>query len=220
MKIINNPWYHVKPWSLTWLTLCFLLSLLTQVSFAQKYNPGAGKTILLIGQTFQDEYQNYTQGVGTKPAGSSHYGSIYLGSIEQGDDDPNAAFLDWVRSSQANPHALIALSIKDNTAAGNYGQMISPDWDQFNPNAVHDALVAINNGEWDARIDQFGDTFASRPDVKFFVRIGYEVSLLLFAYKGEQYVNDWLNQQASQGINVFENPDNVDRKSTRLNSSH
>ncbi|OJJ20261.1 hypothetical protein BKI52_17495 [marine bacterium AO1-C] len=209
MKVINNPWHHAKSWLPTSLTLCFLLTLLTQMGFSQKYDPGAGKTLLLIGQTFQSEYQNYAQGVGTKPAGSSHYGSIYLGAIEQGDDDPNAVFLDWVRNYQANPYALIALSIKDNTAAGNYGQMISPDWDQFNPNAVHDALVAINNGEWDARIDQFGDTFASRPDVKFFVRIGYEVSLLLFAYKGEQYVNDWLNQQADQGINVFENPDNI-----------
>jgi len=209
MKTIDNPKCHIKPRWLTSFTLCILLILLTQLNFAQKFDPGSGKTILLIGQTFQSEYQNYAQGIGTKPAGSSHYGSIYLGAIEQGDDDPNAVFLDWVRNYQTNPYALIALSIKDNTAAGNYGQMISPDWDQFNPNAVHDALVAINNGEWDTRIDQFGDTFASRPDVKFFVRIGYEVSLLLFAYKGEQYVNDWLNQQADQGINVFENPDNI-----------
>jgi beta-mannanase len=188
--------------------LCLLIAI-APASYGQKYDPGTGKTILVVGQTFQSEYKNYADGIGIKPAGSSHYGSIYLGTLEQGDDDPDAKFLDWVRNYQTNPYALIALSIKDNTAAGGYGQMISPDWDQFNPNSVHDALTAINNGEWDARIDQFAQTFASRPDVKFFVRIGYEVSLLMFGYKGETYVNDWLTTQTDQGINVFENPDTV-----------
>ncbi|MGE4601327.1 MAG: hypothetical protein AAEJ65_00300, partial [Planctomycetota bacterium] len=35
------------------------------------------------------------------------------------------------------------------------------------------------------------------------------VSLLLFAYTGDEYVVDWLNQQADAGINVFENPDAI-----------
>lgn len=189
---------------------CFLI-LISGITQAQKHDPGSGKTLLLVGQTFQDEYQGYVNGVGTKPAGSSHYGSLYLGAIEQGDDDPNAKFLDWVRTYQNNPYALVALSIKDNTAAGGYGQMISPEWDQFNPNAVHDALVDINAGKWDAEIDKFAQTCAERPDVKFFVRIGYEMSLLLFAYQGEEYVNDWLTAQADQGINVFEDPDTIEQ---------
>ncbi|HAA15354.1 MAG TPA: hypothetical protein DCE41_28115, partial [Cytophagales bacterium] len=147
-------------------------------------------------------------------AGSSHYASFYLGRIEQGDDDPNSAFLDYVRSTQSNPYALVALSIKDNTGAGGYGQM-TDDSQPLNPNAVWDALTDVNQGDWDQQIDDFAAIMSSRPDTKFMVRIGYEVSLLLFAYNGNQYVVDWLNQQAGQGINVFDDPDavaNMDRQ--------
>lgn len=189
--------------------LFFILLHFTIVSFAQKFDPGPNKTILLVGQTFQNEYQGYVNGVGTKPAGSSHYGTLYLGTIEQGDDNPNAVFLDWVRNYQSNPYALVAISVKDNTAAGGYGQMVNPSWPGFNANAVHDALVAINNGQWDTKIDAYAGAFAARPDVKFFLRVEYEVSLLLFAYNGTQYFDTWLQQKAAQGINVFENPDAI-----------
>ena len=177
--------------------------------FAQPFNPGAGNTVLLIGQTFQNEYQGYKSGTGLTPAGGSHYGTLYLGTIEQGDDNPNSAFLDWIRNQQSNPYALVALSIKDNTRAGGYGQMINPAWGEFNSNAIWEACRDIKNGKWNNKIDEFADIFASRPDVKFYLRIGYEVSLFLFAYKGEQYCNDWLDEQANAGINVFDNPDAV-----------
>jgi hypothetical protein len=187
------------------------LTILT-ISFktpAQKFNPGTNKTILLIGQTYKSEYQGYINGIGTKPAGSSHYGTLYNGTIEQGDDNPNSVFLDYVRGSQTQLYALVALSLKDNTAAGGYGQMVNNNASNFNSNAVHDALVAVNNGDWDAKIDAYANAFKARSDVKFFVRIDYEVSLLLFAYNGSQYVNTWLNQKASAGINVFDNPDTI-----------
>ncbi|TRX61373.1 T9SS type A sorting domain-containing protein [Fulvivirga sp. M361] len=191
------------------LTLFIIAMSWTLQCNAQQFDPGSGKTVLLIGQTFQQEYNNYITGTGLTPAGGSHYGSLYLGALEQGDDDPNAKFLDYIRTQQDNPYALVALSIKDNTAAGGYGQMISPDWDFFNSNAVWEACNDIGNGVWDTQIDALAQTFASRPDVKFYVRIGYEVSLLLFAYNGSAYVNTWLEQQAGAGINVFDNPDGV-----------
>ncbi|MEL6536663.1 MAG: hypothetical protein AAFQ98_14690, partial [Bacteroidota bacterium] len=62
-------------------------------AIAQQYDPGSGNTLLLVGQTFQTEYDGYKSGTGLTPAGSSHYATFYLGQIEQGDDDPNAAFL-------------------------------------------------------------------------------------------------------------------------------
>jgi beta-mannanase/regulation of enolase protein 1 (concanavalin A-like superfamily) len=187
----------------------FLVIAMTNIAFAQKFNPGANKTILLVGQTYKSEYEGYVNGVGTKPAGSSHYGTLYQGTIEQGDDNPNGNFLDFVRNYQSNPYALVALSLKDNTAAGGYGQMVTPNVSDFNSNAVHDALVAVNNGQWDAKIDAYANGFKSRSDVKFFVRIDYEVSLLLFAYNGSQFFDPWLQQKAQAGINVFENPDTV-----------
>ncbi|CAL2083837.1 T9SS type A sorting domain-containing protein [Tenacibaculum sp. 190524A05c] len=191
------------------LTLLMLSLIIQTPIFSQQYDPGQGKTLMLIGQTFQNEYDGYKSGTGLTPAGSSHYATLYLGRIEQGDDDPNALFLDHVRNTQENPYALVALSFKDNTAAGGYGQM-TDDSKPLNTNAVWDALSDVNSGKWDEQIDNFSQTMKSRPDTKFYLRIGYEVSLLLFAYNNnQQYVVDWLTEQADNGVNVFDNPDSI-----------
>ncbi len=166
-----------------------------------------GRTLMLVGQTFQDEYTDFIDGTGLTPAGSSHYGTFYLGHIEQGDDSPNAEFLDYVRDNDLGDYAMVALSLKDNTPAGGYGQMVNQGAADFNSNAIWEALDDIRNGAWDAQIDSFAQTMASRPGTQFLVRVGYEVSLLLFAYNGDEHVVDWLNQHANAGINVFENPD-------------
>ena len=168
-----------------------------------------GQTLMLVGQTFQKEYTDFIDGTGLVPAGSSHYGTFYLGQIEQGDDNPNATFLDTVRDNDLGDYAMVALSFKDNTPAGGYGQMIHQGAADFNANAIWEALDDIRNGAWDPQIDRFAQTMASRPDTQFLVRVGYEVSLLLFAYNGEEPVVDWLDQQATDGVNVFENPDRV-----------
>ena len=99
---------------------------------------------------------------------------------------------------------MVALSFKDNTPAGGCGQMINREAADYNSNALWDALNDIRGGEWDAQIDSFAQIMASRSDTQFLLRVGYEVSLLLFAYNGDQYVVDWINEQASAGINVFE----------------
>ncbi|MDE0939845.1 MAG: glycosyl hydrolase, partial [Pirellulales bacterium] len=165
-----------------------------------------GQTLMLVGQTFQQEYTDFVDGTGLTPAGSSHYATFYLGQIEQGDDSPDAAFLDYIRENALGDYAMVALSFKDNTPAGGYGQMINPNAADYDSNALWEALNDIRGGVWDAQIDSFAQTMASRPDTQFLLRVGYEVSLLLFAYNGDQYVVDWLNDQASAGINVFENP--------------
>ncbi|CAM2064273.1 PKD domain-containing protein [Sulfidibacter corallicola] len=177
--------------------------------YAAQFDPGPGKTRVLVGQTFQSEYSGYLNGTGLTPQGSSHYATFYLGVIEQGDDNPNAAFLDWVIQNGHGDHALVALSFKDNTAAGGYGQMVDDNGAGFNPDAIWEAMSDINSGQWDAQIDDFADLMKARPNTKFFLRIGYEVSLMLFAYRGQQFVVDWVNQMANSGINVFENPDAI-----------
>lgn len=191
-----------------------LTTVFWSLCFAAQFDPGPGKTRLIVGQTFQDEYTGYIDGTGLTPQGSSHYATFYLGRIEQGDDDPNSAFLDWVIQNQLGDHALVALSFKDNTFAGGYGQMTDNTGNQFNPNAIWDAMNDVATGRWDAQIDSFATLMKNRPNTKFYVRIGYEVSLLLFAYQGNEYVIDWLNRMANSGVNVFENPDavaNLDR---------
>ena len=166
-----------------------------------------GQTVMIVGQTFQDEYIDFIDGTGLVPSGSSHYSTFYLGQIEQGDDSPNAEFLDYVRENDLGDYAMVALSFKDNTPAGGYGQMINQNASDYNSNAIWEALNDIRNGAWDAQIDSFSEIMADRPDTQFLLRVGYEVSLLLFAYNGDQYVVDWLDEQASAGVNVFENPD-------------
>ncbi|UII23856.1 Ig-like domain-containing protein [Fulvivirga ligni] len=189
--------------------LLAVLCLFFRVAIGQIYDPGPGKTLSLIGQTYQSEYTDYISTTGITPAGSSHYASFYLGRIEQGDDDPNAQFLDYVRNNDLVEYALVALSIKDNTAAGGYGQMIDPGWPQFNANAIWEATEDIVNGQWNNQIDAFSNIMKSRGDTKFMLRIGYEVSLLLFANRSETYAPDVLNRYASQGINALENADQV-----------
>ena len=186
-----------------------LLLLIVIPATAQQYDPGSGKTLSLIGQTFQQEYLDYIQGTGRTPAGSSHYATFYLGVIEQGDDSPNAQFLDYVRNNNLGEYALVALSIKDNTAAGGYGQMTDNNGANFNPNAIWDALQAINSGQWDSEIDDFATLMANRPDTKFFLRLGYEVSIMLFANQSNRYVIDVVNDYANAGINAFENADTI-----------
>ena len=166
-----------------------------------------GRTLMLVGQTFEQEYTDFIEGTGLTPAGSSHYSTFYWGVIEQGDDGPNAEFLDYIRENDLGDYAMVALSLKDNTPAGGYGQMINPNAADYNSNAVWEALDDIRNGTWDAQIDSFAQIIASRPDTQFLLRIGYEVGIPLFAYNGDQYINDWLNEKAGAGINVFDNPD-------------
>ena len=174
----------------------------------------SGETLMIVGQTFQQEYQDFITGVGLTPAGSSHYATFYLGQVEQGDDSPNLQFLDYVSDNNLGDYALVALSFKDNTRAGGYGQMIDDNRPDFNPNAVHDALVDVVSGQWDSQIDQFAQSMADRPDTQFLLRVGYEVSLLLFGYQGDDYVVNWINQQASSGVNVFDDPGKIEYLNT------
>ncbi len=191
---------------ITFLSLFLLVSCYKLVS-AQKFAPNPDKTILLVGQTYKAEYENYKTETGLTPIGSSHYGTLFTGTIEQGDDSPDVLFLDWVRGSQSNPYALVAISIKDNPSAGGYGQMVNPTGANFDANAIWQSLIDISAGNWDTQIDAYAKTMKDRPDTKFYLRIGYEVSLFLFAYRDEvRYNGDWLTEKAIAGINVFDKP--------------
>lgn len=156
----------------------------------------AGKTLLLVGQTFKSEYLNYINGVGKVPVGSSHYGELYTGTINQGDDANNQSFLDWVAKTYPNSIIEVAISIKDNPTAGGYS----------GPNAVYNACVDITKGKWNTQIDKFAATFKKYPTVKFLVRLDYEVSIGIFANKTTTPWIDILNKYASQGKNLYDDP--------------
>ena len=163
----------------------------------------SGKTLLLIGQTYQDEFEDYINGIGTAPAGSSHYGEIYSGTINQGDDgknfDDSAPYLDWVGRQYPNATALIAISIKDNPMAGGYGNL------DTDPSCIYKATKDIAyTTKWDDNIRKFADKFKQYPNITFLVRIGYEVNLLMMANASGMNFLQVLDKYNAQGINIFE----------------
>ena len=176
------------------------LTLLTALLLAPLAVLADGKTYLIIGQTFRGEFQSYVNGVGKAPAGSSHYGGIYSGNIDQGDDGNNQAFLNWIGQTYPNAVVEVGISIKDNPVAGGYGSL------DTTPNCIHKALVDISTGKWDAKIDKLASTFKSFPRIKFLIRIDYEVSMGMHANKSTTPWGDILNKYASQGINILEDP--------------
>ena len=142
-----------------------------------QYDPGPDNTVLLIGQNVWGEYNDYVN-LFDAPAGGSHYGSVYSGTIRGGtgnDTDQNNQFhFNTLNENYADSYSLIAINIKDNPGEGNF-------------NSVVDALNGIAAGSLDSQIDSFATTMNNQPDRKFIVRIGYEVSTAVFgsgsAYK-------------------------------------
>ena len=171
--------------------------------------PEDGKTLTLIGQTYQQEYIDYVSGIGTAPAGSSHYGTFFYGTFEQGDDGgPNTTplqFMDYVDDTYPGSYALCALALKDNPRAGGYGSL-NPNDSDFTPNAAYNACVDITNGLWDDEIDNYANIFKARPEMKYFLRIGYEVSMGMMANKSTTSWEDILANYADQGLNILEDP--------------
>jgi hypothetical protein len=159
--------------------------------------PTSGQTYLNIGQTYEAEYQAFVAGSGQVPAGSSHYGQIYTGAIDQGDDGDHGQFLSWMGATYPHAAVEVAISIKDNPAAGGYGTA---------PNAVYLACKDIAAGKWDAQIDSLAGMFKSYPGTIFRVRLDYEVSMGLMANATTTPWIDILNKYSAQGINILENP--------------
>ena len=143
-----------------------------------QFDPGPGNTVLLIGQNVWGEYDEYAN-VFSAPAGSSHYGSIYSGTVRGGvgtDTDSNAQFhFNSVDSNYPSSYSLIAINIKDNPGEANFS-------------SVGAALAGIVNGQLDLQIDTLSNTLKEQPDRKFVLRIGYEVSTAVFG-SGSAYAN-------------------------------
>ncbi len=194
-----------------WRTISVFLTLLISWQASAQFDKGPGTTTLLIGQTWQQEFQDYVSGIGTAPAGSSHYGELYTGTINQGDDgknfDDSSPYLQYINDNYPGAVVLIAISIKDNPEAGGYGSL-NPNSSNYDPNCVYKATRDIAyTSKWDANIKKFGKKFASYPNLKFMVRLGYEVSLLAVgnAAKGMNF-GDVLNIYNDQGINIYDIP--------------
>lgn len=157
-----------------------ILGILAGSASAARYDPGPGKTILLVGQTFTGEFRDYVTGVGRAPAGSSHYGELYTGAINQGDDGKDLSHLRYVAATYPQAYAMVAISWKDNPDLSDHG----PDaCGGFTGRRIHQVNRDIVRGRYDAEIDSFAAVMKRNPDIRFYLRIEYEVSRYLFSWK-------------------------------------
>jgi hypothetical protein len=161
-------------------SLAYLLGMLAGSAFAAKYDPGPGRTVLLVGQTFTQEFKDYVTGVGRAPGGSSHYGELYTGAINQGDDGKDLAHLKYVQSAYPHAYAMIAISWKDNPDLSDHG----PDaCGGYTGRRIYQVNRDIVQGRYDAKIDSFAAVMKRNPGIRFYLRIEYEVSRYLFSWK-------------------------------------
>ncbi len=181
------------------LTLSLIVVSLS-ITFADDYDPGPGKTIIIIGQTYKSEYQSYVTGIGKAPGGSSHYGELYHHTLNLGDDTQDAAYLKWISATYPKAYAVIAISIKDNPAKGGYS----------GENAVWQACRDILTGKWDTNLTGLANGFKAQPNIRFFVRIGYEVSIPMFANKTNQNIIAIFDKYNALGINALERADEIE----------
>ncbi len=145
------------------------------------YDPGPGRTLLLIGQTYQQEFAGYVAGFGKAPAGSSHYGELYSGRINQGDDGKGMTHLGAVRQAYPCAYALVAISWKDNPDLSDHP--IDACGRDFPGRRIYQVSRDISGGRYDGAIDSLAAIMRDNPSLRFLVRIEYEVSRYLFSWK-------------------------------------
>lgn len=145
-----------------------------------RFDPGPGKTLLLIGQTFTSEFDGYVSGLGRAPAGSAHYGELYAGAINQGDDGRGLAHLRAVRGAWPCAYANVAISWKDNPDLSDHPRDACGD---FTGGRIYRVNLDIVRGRYDAALDSLAAVMRASPSLRFLVRIEYEVGRYLFTWK-------------------------------------
>lgn len=146
------------------------------------YDPGAGKTLLLIGQEYLSELQGYVAATGQEPAGSSVYASMYTGQLNGSDDQQVVSHL-----AQNDPGSYVELGLSLTQAtpqappqSANCGDPSTSLAAYYCYNygyaAVYHAELDIVAGKFDTQIDAIANLMKSWPQLKFLLRIDYEVS--------------------------------------------
>lgn len=135
------------------------------------FAPPVGKAALLIGQSGRRAHLDYVLGTESAPAGGSVYAELYTGrflSFEQ------AAFVDYLERYYPGSLVEVGLSWKDNRVNAGYCDMSDPAC-VANGGAI-DPELDIVAGKYDAALGVFTKTMQAHPNLKFLVRVDYEVS--------------------------------------------
>ncbi|KAF9887173.1 hypothetical protein FE257_010427 [Aspergillus nanangensis] len=125
----------------------------------RSFAPTAGSTVVSIGQNYDDEWHAFADSVKT-PSGISFYGNIYDGALNS---DSQTLLADYAGSQ--NGFVEIGLSWKDDMTSHGYtiyqGAQLCQD---------------IAGGKYDASLNQLGSYLAQFSNVKYLLRVDYEVS--------------------------------------------
>ena len=117
-----------------------------------RHVPADGKTLVVIGQEWMQDFKDYNAGVGIPAAGSSHYGDFFKGTINSGDDEDNQAFLSYVNDTYPGAYAELGIRLRDQD------------------------LDAIAAGNMNEPIDGYIEILNRFSNLKFLMRIGYELA--------------------------------------------
>ena len=123
-------------------------------------------TELLIGQNYQAEFESYVSAVG-KPNGASFYTTFKTPTQFQGD---GAAFVEYVNNNYPGSYAELGLSLKES-------------YTQSQCNIIYEYCGQIANGQYDTQIQELATVIKKYSNLKWLIRVGYEVSELIFGYK-------------------------------------
>ncbi|KAI0192736.1 hypothetical protein EV127DRAFT_490939 [Xylaria flabelliformis] len=122
--------------------------------------PSPGHTYLNVGQNYLNEWQGFQSGV-KKPAGISVYGNIYDGALNSDSVNLLASYA----SDGNRGYVEIGLSWKDD--------MVSHGYTQFQGAKL---CYDIAGGKYDSSLNKFASYLKGFPNVKFLLRVDYEVS--------------------------------------------
>ena len=123
-------------------------------------------TEILIGQNYEAEFESYVSAAG-KPNGASFYTTFKTPSAFQGD---GAQFVEYVNSNYPGSYAELGLSLKES-------------YSQNQCNIIYEYCGQIANGQYDSQINELASVIKKYSNLKWLIRVGYEVSELIFGYK-------------------------------------
>lgn len=129
------------------------------------FTPSASQTYLVVGQNYENEWNGFASGTGKTPAGISVYGDVYTGALNS---DSQTMLADY--ASKHSGVVEIGFSWKDAATANGYtvyqGAQLNND---------------IASGKFDTQLHKFAAYLKQYPNVKYLMRVEYEVSRNIFA---------------------------------------
>ncbi|KAJ3562448.1 hypothetical protein NP233_g9563 [Leucocoprinus birnbaumii] len=130
-----------------------------------QFAPSAGQTYFVIGQNYEAEWNAFASGTGKTPAGISVYGDIYSGALNS---DSVSMLADY--ASKHSGVVEIGFSWKDAATSNGYSQFQGAQ-----------LCNDIANGKFDSQLHNFANYLKRYPNVKYLMRVEYEVSRNIFA---------------------------------------